>query len=96
MGFAEGCCVHSMVAGVKAPCTVGEGKEDQKQGLRPPNRYSPLLTGLLVPDSQAAGQQELCRQEPGSRGDTGLHVSDLLGQDRDPHSEPHDRVPSLV
>lgn len=62
----------------------------------PPNRFSPLLTGLLVPDSQAAGQQELCRQEPGSRGDTGLHVSDLLGQDRDPHSEPHDRVPSLV
>lgn len=56
--------------------------ERREVGLKartgPHAEFLTLPPGLPVPDSQAAGQQELCGQEPGSSGDTGLHVSDLL------------------
>lgn len=49
-----------------------------EQGLIPMPTFPTLPPGVPVPDSQAAGQQELCSQEPGSSGDTRLHLGDLL------------------
>ncbi len=42
------------------------------------------------PDRQAYGQQELSGEEPGSCGDSRLHVHHLLGQNWHPHPEQDD------
>lgn len=79
------CCVRSTrqlnahtVAGVKDPSAEKGGRWGGEQGLIPMPAFPPFPPGVPVPDSQAAGQQELCSQEPGSGGDTRLHLSDLL------------------
>lgn len=74
----EECCILSAVAEVKDR-QCGERREvEVEEGLVPTPVFLTLPAGVLVPDSQEAGQQELCSQESGSSGDTGFHISDLL------------------
>lgn len=78
LGFVEECHTLTTVAQVKdLQCCERRGVE-LKARTSPHMAFLTLPTGLPVPDGQAPGQQELCSQEPGSSGDTGLHVSDLL------------------
>lgn len=78
LGFVEECRIVTTVAQVKdLQCCERRGV-GLKARTGPHTEFLTLPPGLPVPDSQAAGQQELCSQEPGSSGDTGLHVSDLL------------------